>query len=138
MLELLLLKGAMRVVGDNTVQKPDIFSDIQKEMNRQVKKWGKQNHPMVPKKGHGGWGYTPDHSRTCNDYECPTADRAKFICDSSAKQGGLTYFHILLEEVCEAIEAANVHGDFSSELRAELIQVAAVTASMIQLIDEGG
>jgi hypothetical protein len=50
-----------------------------------------------------------------------------------ARRGGLTWGHILIEEVAEAIEAATVEPP--NRLRAELLQVAAVALRWADAID---
>ena len=75
-------------------------------------------------------GGGPSPQRLAEHHEIPTAGRAKFICDESARRGGLTWAAILIEEVAEAIEAAAIYGDTSDEARSEVVQVAAVTLAM--------
>ncbi|MFT6789053.1 MAG: hypothetical protein ACJAVX_002420 [Pseudoalteromonas rhizosphaerae] len=110
-----------------------IFEEINEERLNQEEKWGQQEHPMLDpvllkRKG----GCTP--WRMCEEYEIPSESRAKNLTDIRAREGQLTYFHILQEEVSEAVCALN---DYES-MRKELVQVAAVTVAMIQTLDRNG
>ncbi|WP_344865700.1 hypothetical protein [Planomonospora alba] len=58
------------------------------------------------------------------------AERAKGETAAAAADGTLTWRHILVEEVLEALAE-----DDPGALRAELVQVAAVAAKWIQAID---
>lgn len=98
-----------------------IYGEIKAERDRQDRKWGEQNHPMVP--------------RFVNTLGVPPAWAARERCDNAALDGSVTFGHILVEEVAEAVEAAMSHGDDSDELRAELVQVAAVAVAMIERVD---
>lgn len=94
-----------------------VLNEIKAERERQDAKWGEQNHPN----GTGG----PTKAQRIE-----LANLAKLACDTAAKQGKLTWNHILTEEMMEAIAE-----DDAALLRAELVQVAAVTVSWIQAID---
>lgn len=111
-----------------------VISDVLAERLRQDLKWGEQNHPNVDP---ALIEYQASLSRVAEDYEIPTADRAKALCQLAASGRGCTWAHILIEEVAEAIEAAAIHDKavhadavlapgLRMALRDELIQVAAV------------
>lgn len=103
-----------------------IYGEIKAERDRQDRKWGEQNHSMV-QLGDAAWAAAV--------LGVPHASFAKDCCDMAASDGSVTFGHILVEEVAEAFEAAAMHGDASDELRAELVQVAAVAVAMIDRVD---
>lgn len=114
----------------------EIFTQIKTERAAQEKKWGEQNHPMLPE---GlvhpiALSYPSAAQSICSELGIPTEDSAKELTDLRARQGELSYFHILQEEVSEAVCALD---DYES-MRKELIQVAAVTVAMIQALDRNG
>lgn len=90
------------------------------ETDKQFEKWGEQNHPIVMNRE----GCTPE--RMAQQYEIPTANRARQMCNLADSKGELTWTHILLEEFCEMVEAFTLHGDEGVE---ELIQTNAVGLS---------
>lgn len=90
-----------------------IAQEIFNERKAQHKKWGEQNHP----------------DGTSADW-APKADFHKRECNIATEEGKLTWRHILREEVYEAFAEADV-----DTLRAELIQIAAVTVAWIEAID---
>ena len=98
------------------------------EIERQDAKWGMQSHPFVcqtlTKKG-------ASIERIAEEYEIPTPNRAKQLCEINDKRGTLTWLHILQEEVSEAMESKSVQGK-----KEELIQVAAVCIRAIMDIDK--
>lgn len=94
-----------------------VLDEVAAEMDRQVEKWGIQNHP-------DGTGPTiPSLNRE---------EQAKAATDFAAQNGTLTYRHILAEEYYEALAAPD-----KAKLRDELIQVAAVALSWAKKIDRG-
>ncbi|MGN6654739.1 MAG: hypothetical protein ACTHJ9_05305 [Rhodanobacter sp.] len=95
--------------------------DVIRERAAQDLKWGQSNHPSLP----------ADVKHPCAFFGIPTADAARLHCETAFRTGTGSNAHILLEEVSEAIEAANdpVH------LRAELVQVAAVALKWIEQLD---
>lgn len=112
-----------------------IYGEILAERTAQQNKWGEQNHPNVDdtlmNREPGGC----TAQRMAQEYEIPTADRAKFMCQTADDLGEVTYAHIALEEFCEAVEAATTGSE--AELRAELVQCAAVFVAWIETIDRG-
>lgn len=108
----------------------DVLMAVMAERERQDAKWGEQNHPD----GTGGWcvldgGALLRAPLTGGDrrYE---AEEAQADCDLAAREGRLTWRHILLEEVYEALAE-----DDPARLRAELVQVAAVASAWVEAID---
>lgn len=93
---------------------------IKFEVLQQHMKWGEQNHQYVPTKA--------EHRALL-----PREASAKIDCEKARRAGRLTWAHILVEEVAEALEAPN-----AEEAIAELIQVAAVAISMIDSIKRNG
>lgn len=108
----------------------DVLSEIAAERARQDEKWGEQNHPDGTK-GYLGW-----IGRAFADHAPRDADRmlyrewARFRCEEMHKAGNGTWEHILTEEWAEAVATED-----PAELRAELVQVAAVAVAWIQAID---
>lgn len=92
----------------------EILVQVMAERNRQDALWGEQNH----KDGTGSPGYKEESAFF------------KSMCDEAAKQGTITYRHILQEEVYEAFAESD-----KSKLRAELIQVAAVAVAWVEKLD---
>jgi len=99
-----------------------ICEEIKKERDRQNDKWGQQNHDLVD------YTYTPEGMNRC--YEILSEERAKYLCESSVKHGNLTWGHIIVEELVEALCAKTV-----KEQREELIQCGAVIVAMIESLD---
>ena len=92
----------------------NILSEVVVERAKQQQKWGEQNHPDGT--GYGG-------SRQQSNY-------SRGECDAAARDGSLTWRHILIEEVDEALAEWDTEA-----LRTELIQVAAVAAAWVAAID---
>jgi len=84
------------------------------ERGAQDARWGEQNHP-------DGTGLPTDKA---------SANFARLITDTNAKEGRLTFRDILHEEVAEAFAETE-----PNKLRAELIQVAAVAVAWVEAID---
>lgn len=106
-----------------------IFEEIAIERIKQEAKWGQQNHPILDPIliERGG-------QRMCEEYEIPSEDRARQMCEIHANRGDLTYTHILIEEISELASC----GSDVVELRKELIQSAAVLVAMIESLDRNG
>lgn len=117
-------KYAPESIESNPIEFGHALDDVRGEMQRQINKWGQQNHGS----------YTPSDVST---HGAPiTADLAKLICDSKARAGVVSWTDIFLEEVFEAIEEAK--GGDLEKLRTELIQCAAVAVSWAESIDRNG
>lgn len=136
-----LLEALQRArVGKALAEKNfSILGEVENERRRQDWRWGEQNHPDVDQvlMNRVG-GCSPQ--RMAEHYEIPSAQRAKHLCKRAAAEEEVTFAHILLEEVCEAIEAAtNRNTDATPQnaaaLRTELIQVAAVVVAWVEKID---
>lgn len=109
-----------------------ILIEVIAERTRQDGLWGEQNHPSAdpvligrPK------GCTPQ--RMCEEYGLPSEVKAKAHCQMATNIGVLTWPHILVEEVSEAV-SASADGT-EAGLRRELIEVMAVAAAWVECID---
>ena len=91
-----------------------VLDDIASERQAQHEQWGDQVLPM----GTGAYifEFMAMHYRT--------------ECQAAHANGTLTYQHILLEEVFEALAEAD-----PLKLKDELVQVAAVAVKMVELIN---
>jgi len=106
-----------------------IVDEILQERKRQDEKWGEQTHPCLDKTLLNRKGScTPE--RMCENYEMPSENRAKFMCDNSFKNETGTYAHIALEEFSEVISEFDI-----KKRRIELVQLTAVCLAWIESID---
>lgn len=116
----------------NTARQARVLVAIVEERDRQDAKWGEQNHPDDAP---GSWWVgSPDRGaaeRRAEHFEVPSEHRAKFLIGEAARRREVTWPHILIEEVAEAV--AVVHDP--AKLRAELVQVAAVAVAWIEALD---
>ncbi len=107
----------------------NVLNEVFNERLRQRDKWGDQNHPcldlvLLNRSG----GSSPQ--RMCSEYEIPSESRAKYLLEAADEKGALTFAHILIEEVSEAISEFDI-----DKRREELVQVAAVAVAWIEKID---
>lgn len=91
----------------------DVLAEIAAERRRQNAKWGEQNHP-------DGTG----------DQYGPQASASRAVCEDQAARRESVWAAILLAEVWEALAESD-----PERLRAELVQVAAVSCAWISAID---
>ena len=91
-----------------------VLNDVIAERESQHEQWGDQVLPM------GTGGYTFQYMR----------DYYRTECQAAHANGTLTYQHILLEEVFEALAESD-----PLKLKDELIQAGAVIVKMIELIN---
>lgn len=111
------------------------YDRVRAERRRQIAKWGRGDHPNVcPVLSGRPGGATPQ--RYAEDLEIPTADRARFILHRAAETSRLSWTHILVEELAEAVEAAAV-GE-RRHLQEELAQVAAVAVAWLEALEVRG
>jgi hypothetical protein len=108
-----------------------VLADVAAERARQHRKWHEQNHPD----GTGPdtrplWAAWPLNNLPWNYPAEALADAAKEITGRHAENGDVTWSHILLEEVFEALAE-----DDAERLRVELIQVAAVAVQWAEALD---
>lgn len=101
-----------------------VWLQINAEMVRQDRKWGEQNHDMIP--------YRPKDRPLTDPLAglIASADTARTCCQVAAEKDGCTWAHILIEEVAEFCDAPTL-----DDMRAELVQVAAVAHQAIAAID---
>lgn len=95
-----------------------LFAAIQREQDRQVAKWGVQDHPSF------------DAGADLEERQ-GLSNTIKSMVDASAKRGTLVWEEIMSEEVAEAL--AELNDD--EALKTELIQIAAVALSWIESIN---
>jgi hypothetical protein len=109
----------------------DVLSEVAAERARQDAKWGKPD-PKCPD-GTGRQTFR-DGQIVLDDYIAEVRRRraadSKAATDAAARDGRLTFRHIIREEFDEAIAE-----DDPALLRAELIQVAAVAVKWVEAID---
>jgi hypothetical protein len=91
----------------------DAAHDVLAEAHCQTDKWGVQRHP--------------DGTGPCYAFH---AQDARERCNAAANAGEVTWRHILIEEVYEALAETD-----PERLREELVQVAAVCVSWIEDLD---
>lgn len=99
------------------------------EMNAQVEQWGEQNHPD----GTGTAYYDPDFTVPADmakHFVKGVADRYRKACEQAAKTGAITWRHIMLEEMFEAMAE-----DDGEKLEKEIIQTLAVGFSWLAARD---
>lgn len=102
-----------------------IYDEIIAERARQDAKWGEQNWPSV-----GTYCDARAPEIAAEVFEIPTEAQAKFMCQQATASGELTFAHIAIEELCEAVAAPD-----DVARRAELVQLAAVCVQWIEAID---
>ena len=108
-----------------------MYDEIAAERQRQDAKWGEKNHPSACPVLTGRMRLDPD--RLCEEYEIPTEARAKWLCQTHSKRGDVSWPHIAVEEMSEAVAA---FADGAEENgRGELVQLAAVIVQWIECID---
>lgn len=102
-----------RMVGDPALEA--VLHEVSMERDRQDTLFGDQSH--LPD-GTGGDGYK----------HLAVVDR--WACKMAAREGTLTWRHILHEEVSEAFAESD-----PEKLRTELVQIAAVACAWLQALD---
>lgn len=112
-----------------------ILFEVALERTAQDAKWGQQDHPLVDSLLAEQAKAAPLRTvaRMSDEYEIPTASRAKFLTDVAARRGNVTFGHIATEEQSEFIEQATL-GDLAAA-RQEAIQAAAVWVAIVERID---
>ena len=96
-----------------------ILKEVLAERGRQEQKWGVQNHSIL-------------HPETCYEPSVykKMAELHKIRCEARSKDGVLSWYDILMEEVYEVFAE-----ETSENQREELIQVAAVAVQMVEYLD---
>lgn len=95
-----------------------IINELVKERDRQDEMWGQQDHPNR----HGNTGPHFSFAELLED--------SRALNEQNVAKGENNWTDILLEEVFEALSEPN-----QSNLRTELIQVAAVAVAWVEAID---
>jgi hypothetical protein len=95
-----------------------VSHDALEEVSRNLKRWGIQKHPDV-------------YAGGATQYGLPHSDECREACERAADEGCITWAHILVEEVAEALDTKS-----PAELRAELIQVIAVAMDWVRDLDQ--
>lgn len=108
-----------------------VLDEVRSERVRQDARWGEQNHPdfdpvLLGRPG----GCAPE--RMAEEYGVLSESQAKRFCEAAFSSGHGTYAHILTEEVAEVIGTCN---GTKTDLRTELIQVAAVAVAWVEKLD---
>lgn len=114
---------------DTTDPTSRVLYEVARERSRQDAQWGEQNHPdgTGPRQPISiGIAYMGDVAAQMRR----AANAAAGKVPGLEHHGPLTWRHILLEEVFEALAE-----DDPVKLRAELIQVAAVAVAQVEAID---
>jgi NTP pyrophosphatase (non-canonical NTP hydrolase) len=93
----------------------DVLDDVGDEREAQHDKFGEQNPPDGTDNG---------------TLSTRRADQARAQCQAAFAKGEGTWTHILVEEVYEALAEVD-----STELRKELVQVAAVAVAWVEALD---
>jgi hypothetical protein len=99
----------------------DFAQAVDAERQRQLEQWGDQRHPD---------GTHPEREVIPGWPAGELADAARNACQRAAEMGIVTWRDIFTEEACETLAETD-----PAQLRAELIQVAAVCAAWITDID---
>lgn len=89
-----------------------VLEEVAQERLRQDQKWG----PLSYRVG-----------MNARKYEMPEESRAKQLCETASKDGTLTWGHILVEELAEALDSFS-----EAEQERELVQLAAVAIWAIE------
>jgi len=110
--------GMMTLEGHSI--REEIFGKINEERFRQDDKWGEQNLPMLT------------HPFTSKEFNL-AAIQCKELCNKAITDGTISWRHILIEEVMEVFAEDN-----PNKQAEELIQVAAVSISMIECLRRNG
>lgn len=110
-------------------QTQSVLAEVHFERIKQDEKWGEQNHQFYSPTGSL---HTAKHyAGRADNWKRINATRVeKFNAMGRPKDRNCAWDGILLEEVYEALG-----GSTEEELRAELVQVAAVAVAMIECID---
>lgn len=106
----------------------DVLTEVAAERVRQDGIWGEQNHPdgtSVPMACELMWSLRRPHEGFVEE---PSVV-ARRLNQEAIEASRLTWAHILLEEVCEALEERD-----PERLREELIQVGAVSVAWAEAI----
>lgn len=106
----------------------ELLARVGQEMERQVAKWGYQNHPSY---------FLPDVFEVSVEHDIElTTEFTKALCDERLSAADCSWQDIMNEELMEARDEA-IAGN-TEALKTELIQIAAVALSWIESIERNG
>lgn len=100
------------------------------EMNAQVEQWGEQNHPDGTGAAYVSMQDHPVPGDMAKTFVEGIASRYRMATENAAKEGKLTWRHIILEEMFEAMAE-----DDGEKLEKEIVQVLAVGFSWLAARD---
>lgn len=111
-----------------------IIADVLAERERQDRKWGEQDLPSVDVRliEHTRRSMSEIGAALMLAYGMPTEADAKARCDQAMAEHRCTHAHVVIEELCEAMEAC-VSGDEKSA-ETELVQLTACLFKWLQQI----
>jgi len=95
-----------------TKETEGVLDDVNAERLRQDRKWGLISYRV---------------GANAREYEMPIEYRAQYLCEKADSEGKLTWGHILVEELAEALDSFS-----EEEQEKELIQLAAVAVSAVE------
>lgn len=108
----------------------EVSKQVLEERANQLLKWGVQSYPsfdeILIKRGKGEY----EAQGMCHNYEIPSESRAKFMCNTHMERGDVTWPHIVIEELSEAISTLD-----ERKCREEIVQMIAVCFAWIEDID---
>lgn len=107
----------------------EVLRDIAHERAKQDIKWGVQEHQDVPVDA-SPVGIIVSKEGGAVAYAFPNSAVARDACDSAARAGCVSWFHIAVEELAEAVDARD-----AASRRDELVQLAAVIVAWIENVD---
>jgi hypothetical protein len=123
-------EDALREAHKREVRMRHIGREVLDEVERSIAKHGVQDHVGMGTGSHRIPLVVIDPGAG-TAIAARLAQRAKAATDKASESGKVTWRHILLKEVFEAIAS-----DDPFELRAELVQIAAVAVKMVDRVDE--
>ncbi|MCU0688033.1 MAG: hypothetical protein MUF34_38280 [Polyangiaceae bacterium] len=102
-----------------------VLDEVAAERARQEAKWGQCDYPSVGPEFEGN-----RTGQACAHYGLPPEQIAKRRTDEADQRGAVTFAHVAVEELAEALSAPD-----EGARREELVQLAAVAVKWIEAID---
>jgi hypothetical protein len=106
----------------------NVVADVLGERVKQTEKWGVQRHPNVHPESKPGTAFD-----ACFFSLLPSEEEIKKECEINRQDGELNWATIATEELVEAVSATT-----KEQMRAELVQAAAVIFAWIESLDASG
>ena len=119
------LKGPVTAGFDRTA----VLSDINKERDRQVQKWGDEDNFDLPPIS---FKFNDPGSVAAQILGVPHMTDAREACEANADAGQQDWGSVIVEELAEVVEAAGRQNEV--DLYSELIQLAAVAVSWAEAL----